>query len=107
MNFMIHFWADYVILKITLYDINFHWWFDHTLVIVSKISLLNIIFEKLLNLPPQTLMSWNGLARVDYAGVHCLACPNELTWHLTEHDGHRLDHSIVHNAFHMAFSASF
>jgi hypothetical protein len=51
---------------------------------LSKISLLNIICEKLFNLPPQTLMSWNEwpLPLLIMLGVHCLAYPNELTGHL-------------------------
>ncbi len=28
-------------------------------------------------------------------GAH-LACPSELAWHLTQHNGQGLDHSIVH-----------
>ncbi len=65
---------------------------DHTLVIVTKIS----IEKELLNLPPQTLTSWNGLTLAHSVGCITLACPNGLTWHLTQHNGQQIDHySIV------------
>jgi hypothetical protein len=66
---------------------------DHTLVIVTKIS----IEKELLNLPPQTSMSWNGLTLAHSVGCITLACPNGLTWHLTQDNGQQIDHySIVY-----------
>jgi len=61
--------------------------------IVTKIS----IEKELLNLPPKTMTSWNGLTLAHSVGCITLACPNGLTLHLTQHNGQQIDHySIVY-----------
>jgi hypothetical protein len=52
-------------------------------------------FSKWLNLPPQTLMSWNGLTPCPLCWVSHLAHPNRLAGNLPNIIGKGLDHSTV------------
>ncbi len=83
----------HVTLLITLWDIIFQWW-SHTLHVMCMLKNQNvyvknmIFFFKSLNLPPQTLMSWNGLSAIAHyvvSHVHTyLIPPSRPTWHLTQ-----------------------
>lgn len=57
--------ASYVIFLTTLYNIIFWWW---SYMCEWNMSVKQTFFSKLLNLSPQTLMSWNGLANAHYVG---------------------------------------
>jgi hypothetical protein len=57
---------------------------DHTRAIKTKMCWLNMTFPKdTLNFPPQTLLSWNGLALAHLCWVHCLDHPNMPTHYAT------------------------
>jgi hypothetical protein len=65
-------------------------------IIVTKISLEHeYILNCLLCHPRLNVMEWSH--PYPLCLVHCQGCPNGLTWHLTQHNGLELDHSIVHN----------
>jgi hypothetical protein len=59
-------------------------------------ELLLLLFFELFNLPPQTLLSWNGFALDHYVGCVALAWRHtRLAWHLIQHNGKGKNHSIV------------
>jgi hypothetical protein len=61
--------ADCDIFLTTLYDIIF-WWWSYTHNYDQNLCWRWILFQefKIMNLPPQTLMPWNGLALAYYVG---------------------------------------
>jgi hypothetical protein len=65
-------------------------------IIVTKISLVHeYILNCLLCHPRLNVMEWSHPYPLCW--VQCQGCLNGLTWHLTQHNGLELDHSIVHN----------
>ncbi len=66
---------------------------------LTQMCLLNMnVFFQLLTLPPHLdliVMKWPHPWPLCW--VHCAACPNGFSYHLTSHNGQVLDHSMLHN----------
>ncbi len=75
----------------------------HTLLIVTKISLVELAFFKKIfeSLASQTLVPWNGLCLVHYVGMitYLLAQCNWQSWQCTQHNGRGHDCPVVLTCF--------